>query len=78
MRILGDILRKNYGDHIAMKYIDVIDDDMDQFPKIDNYLRKAGMHLPLLAINGKIIRPGTGLNYLEIEEELENMGLKKK
>lgn len=61
-----------------MKYIDVIDDDMDQYPEIDNYLRKAGMHLPLLAINGKIIRPGTGLNYLEIEEELENMGLKKK
>lgn len=61
-----------------MKYIDVIDDDLERYPDIEEYLSKAGMKLPLLRINGRIIRPGAGLNYMEIEEELEEMGLRKK
>lgn len=75
---MGDVLRKNYGDCITMKYVDVIDDDMDGYPAVEEYLKKAGMHLPLLMINGKMVRPGTGVNYLEIEEELERLGLRKK
>lgn len=61
-----------------MQYIDVIDDDLEQYPDVENYLKNAGMKLPLLTINGKIIRPGTGLNYMEIEEELKELGLRKK
>lgn len=50
---------------------------MDQYPEVDDYLRRSGMQLPLLVINDKIIRPGFGLNYMEIIEELEELGLKK-
>ncbi len=53
--------------------MDVIDDDMDQYPEVEEYIRNAGMKLPLLVINDKIIRPGAGLNYLEIEETIEEM-----
>lgn len=74
---MGDVLKKNYGDHVNIRYIDVIDDDMDDYAEVEEYLRKSGMVLPLLTVNGKIMRPGTGLNYMEIVEELQEMGLLK-
>ncbi|PKM79821.1 MAG: hypothetical protein CVU89_16515 [Firmicutes bacterium HGW-Firmicutes-14] len=77
MRVLGEILERDFGDRVTTKHIDVVDDNMDQYPEVEDYLRRAGMQLPLLVINGKIIRPGTGLNYKEIVEELEAMGFKK-
>ncbi len=78
MKVLGEILKRDYGDQVETKYIDVIDDELDDYPEIEDYLKRAGMQLPLLVINGKIIRPGTGLNYMEIVEELERMGMVKK
>jgi len=77
VRVLGEILERDFGDRVTTKHIDVVDDNMDQYPEVEDYLRRAGMQLPLLVINGKIIRPGTGLNYKEIVEELEAMGFKK-
>lgn len=47
------------------------------YPEVEDYLKRAGMRLPLLLINGRVIRPGIGLNYMEIVEELEGMGFKK-
>ena len=73
---MGDVLKKNYGVQVSIKYVDVIEDNMDDYPEIEDYLKRSGMRLPLLTVNGKIISPGTGLNYLEIVEELEEMGLK--
>jgi len=74
--VLGEILAKNYRGMVKTRYIDVIDDDIDEFPEVAGYLKRTGMKLPLLVINGKIIRPGLGLNYTEIVEELEELGLK--
>lgn len=78
VRVLGEVIQRYYGDQVNMKYIDVIDDDMEQYSGVEEYLKNAGMKLPLLTINGRIIRPGAGLNYMEIEEELEELGLRKK
>ena len=75
MRVLGEILQRNYGDRVCTKYFDVIDDELDEYPEVEEYLKRAGMQLPLILINGKIIRPGTGLNYMEIVEELEELGI---
>jgi len=77
VRVLGEILKTKYGDMIETKYIDVIDDELDDYPEIEDYLKRSGMQLPLLVIGGKIIRPGTGLNYMEIIEELDSMGIAK-
>ncbi|MHB9093670.1 MAG: hypothetical protein ACYC21_03270 [Eubacteriales bacterium] len=74
---MGDILKKNYGEQVNIRYIDVIDDCMDEFGEVEDYLKRSGMRLPLLTVNGKIIRPGTGVSYFEIVEELEEMGLIK-
>ncbi len=50
---------------------------MDPYPEVEDYLRRSGMHLPLLVMNGQIMRPGTGVSYTEIVEELEEMGINK-
>lgn len=77
MRLLAQTLRKNYGDKISIRYVDVIDDDLDEYPDVEEYLKKSGMKLPLLKIDDRIIRPVAGLNYMEIAEELEEMGFNK-
>ena len=77
VRLLAQALQGTYGDQLKMRYIDVIDDDLDEYPEVEAYLKKTGMKLPLLKINDKIIRPAAGLNYMEIAEELEEMGFNK-
>ena len=76
MRVIGELLTGKFGEQVKTKYVDVIDDNMDEYPEIDDYLVKAGTRvLPLLVVNGKIVNPGTGINYVEIMEVLEGMGI---
>ena len=76
MRIIGEVLTENFGEQVKIKYVDVIDDNMDDYPEIDEYLVKAGTRvLPLMVANGKIVYPGTGINYMEILAVLQEMGV---
>lgn len=76
MRVIGELLTGKFGEQVKTKYVDVIDDNMDEYPEIDDYLVKAGTRvLPLLVVNEKIINPGTGINFVEILEVLEEMGI---
>jgi predicted nuclease with RNAse H fold len=62
---------------VKIKYVDVIDDNMDDYPEIDDYLLKAGTRvLPLFVANGRIVNTGIGINYLEILEVLQEMGVR--
>jgi len=70
------MLTDNFGEQVKTKYVDVIDDNMDDYPEIDEYLVKAGTGvLPLVVVNGKIVNPGTGINYRDILEVLQDMGV---
>lgn len=61
---------------MKIKYVDVIDDNMDDYPEIDDYLVKVGTKaLPLIVVNGKIVNPGIGINYRDILEVLQEMGV---
>lgn len=78
MRVIGELLTGKFGEQVKTKYVDVIDDNIDEYPEIDDYLVKAGTRvLPLLVVNGKIVNPGTGINYAEILEVLEEMGIQE-
>ena len=74
---MGEVLRKKYGDQLSMRYVDVIEDNMDLYPGVEEYISKAGMKLPIIVINDRIIHSVAGLNYMEIEEEIEEMRGKK-
>lgn len=76
MRVIGELLTGKFGEQVKTKYVDVIDDNMDEYPEIDDYLVRAGTRvLPLLVVNEKIVNPGTGINYAEILEVLVEMGI---
>lgn len=78
VKVIGEVLKDIYGEEVNIRYIDVVDNDLDEYPLVEEYLAKAGMNLPLLVINDRIIRPGIGLNYKEFVEELEQLGIAKK
>lgn len=63
MALAGSIM-KNF-DRVNLIYIDVIEDDMEEYLDIDEFFRKNGMKLPLVVINGEP-RPELNLTYEDI------------
>lgn len=69
------LLRRDFGAAVTIDYIDVIEDDLDNYPEADDYLQKNGMHLPLVMIDGEPAWTGD-FSYHKLRTELEKRGVK--
>lgn len=72
--MIGALLRRDFGAGATVDYVDIIEDDMDNYPAADGYLKQNGMHLPLVMIDEQPVWTGD-FSYHKLKTELEKRGV---
>lgn len=67
-------LKGNYGDKVEVKYVDVDDAEIKQFPQAVELLNQRGYNLPLVLIGDEVIQSGF-VGVAQITTELRQRGL---
>ncbi|NLX88746.1 MAG: hypothetical protein GXZ09_04965 [Syntrophomonadaceae bacterium] len=70
---VAEELQKQYGDRVEVKYIDIDESGLDDYPKLRNIL-SVGYKLPITVINGKPrLAGGVSLEHIrKLIEEVTN------
>lgn len=74
---MGRELKYYYGQQVDAKYVDIDEDDLSNYPRVQALLQKSTTSLPLVALddtplwNGHVFFPA-------IVEELDSRGIKLK
>lgn len=67
--------RRLYDNRVIVKYIDVDDDEMDEYPEVDKLVKDNQTPLPIVAIDKEPLWAGY-IFYPYIVTELNNRGIK--
>ena len=70
---IGDRLVQWFGDRVHFEYVDLLEPDMDRFPKVAERISSEALQLPLVFIDDELFSAAGKLNGPGLRRRLEEV-----
>ena len=68
-------LKRQFGEQVLVEYVDLLADDLSQYPCALNLIRSEDVQVPLVFVNGELYSHSQKISPRELVSYLEQKGL---